>query len=121
MSERKKMNQKFNKDDQKDYKKKNRKASEPGKFSDKKNQKGKFKKVFSKEDKSMGKLAHRSKESTYPSKGGKFKDEKVLSVFDKVFVDPDKIRRKKEQDELIGPMETRVFSKSIDDIENEKY
>lgn len=50
-----------------------------------------------------------------------FREEKKPSVFDKAFVDPDKVRRQKEREEDRGPSEEIVFSKSIDDLPNPKY
>lgn len=54
-------------------------------------------------------------------KGNPFKEERVPNVFDRAFQDPDKARKLRERDELIGPREEKVFSKSIDDVENPKY
>lgn len=49
------------------------------------------------------------------------KSERKPSIYDQAFVDPDKVRRQKEQEELIGPIKPIEFSKSIDDEPNPKY
>ena len=72
---------------------------------------------------------NRKSNDKFSSKGnnrdfGKKKDfdpEKKPSVFDRAFQDPDKARKQREREELIGPREERVFSKSIDDNNNPKY
>lgn len=51
----------------------------------------------------------------------KQKEKKTPSVFDKAFIDPDKVKRQKEKEGWTGPAEERSFSKSIDDDFNPKY